>query len=107
MIWGRSPVFELETLNACPWPLAVSAGSHLGDIGSHGEPSHTHFMGREKPPSWLRNPPRFAHVCVDETDPSAAVATVLPRFAHVCVDETMTVSGAARHLMAFRPCVRG
>jgi hypothetical protein len=44
---------------------------------------------------------------VDETDPSAAVATVLPRFAHVCVDETMTVSGAARHLMAFRPCVRG
>jgi hypothetical protein len=45
MIWGRSPVFEPETLNACPWPLAVSAGSHLGDIGSHGEPSHTHFMG--------------------------------------------------------------
>ena len=49
MIWGRSPVFELETLNACLWPLAVSAGSHLGDIGSHGEPSQTRFMGKTKP----------------------------------------------------------
>ena len=37
MIWGRSPVLELETINACLWPLAVSAGSHLGGICSHGE----------------------------------------------------------------------
>ena len=83
MIWGRSPVFELETLNACPWPLAVSAGSHLGDIGSHGEPFHTHFMGWEKLVS--ARPWRFAHVCVDETQ------SAWPKPWH----------------RWFRPCVRG